>query len=240
MRACGLRGVLFDKDGTLFDFEATWRQATEAMLGLMAPDDPDLQGRIGTALGFDTASGRFAPGSPLVAGSVGEIAAALEGLLPGFDRAMLEAMGNAAAQNLDGAVLTPAAPDLGALLDGLTARGLALGVATHDGEAAARLHLGRVGVLDRFAFIAGYDSGHGLKPGPGMVLAFARTCGIAAGDLVMVGDSVHDLGAARAAGARLAIGVLTGPARQADLAPLADVVLGSIAELPDFLAAEGL
>jgi phosphoglycolate phosphatase len=240
MRARGLRGVLFDKDGTLFDFEATWRQATRHMLGLLAPDDPAGQARIGGVLGFDVVSGRFAPGSALVAGSVGEIAAALEPILPGLDIAALESMGNAAAQSLDATSLAPATPDLGGLLDGLSGRGLSLGVATHDGEAAARLHLGRVGVLDRFAFIAGYDSGHGLKPGPGMVLAFARACRIQTGDVVMVGDSVHDLGAARAAGARLAVGVLTGPATQADLAPLADVVLGSIAELPDFLAAEGL
>ena len=240
MRARGLRGVLFDKDGTLFDFEATWRHATQAMLAAMAPGDPALQAQIGTVLGFDTGSGRFAAGSPLVSGSVGEIASALQPLLPAFDAATLEAMGNAAAQGLDGGTLAPAAPDLGALLDGLAARGLALGVATHDGEVSARLHLDRVGVLDRFAFIAGYDSGHGLKPGPGMVLAFARACGIDPGDLVMVGDSVHDLGAARAAKARLAIGVLTGPARHEDLAPLADVVLGSIVELPAFLDAEGL
>ena len=240
MRARGLRGVLFDKDGTLFDFEATWRHATQAMLRVMAPDDAVLQQRIGAVLGFDTRSGRFVAGSPLVSGSVGEIAVALEPLLPGIDAATLEAMGNAAAQGLDGTTLAPAAPDLGALLDCLAVRGLALGVATHDGEAAARLHLDRVGVLDRFAFIAGYDSGHGLKPGPGMVLAFAKACGIDPGDLVMVGDSVHDLGAARAARARLAIGVLTGPARHADLAPLADVILGSIVELPAFLEAEGL
>ena len=40
----------------------------------------------------------------------------------------------------------------------------------------------------------------------------------------MVGDTVHDLAAARAAGA-LAIGVLSGPTDGALLEPLADVIL---------------
>jgi phosphoglycolate phosphatase len=240
MRARGLQGVLFDKDGTLFDFEATWRGAAWRLLGLLAPGDTVRQGAIGAALGFDPASGRFVAGSPLVAGSVAQVAVALAPLVPGAGAAAIEAMGNAVAAGIGGTTLAPAAPDLGGLLDGLAARGLSLGVATHDGEASARLHLGEVGVLDRFAFVAGYDSGHGLKPGPGMVLAFTRACGIAAADVAMVGDSVHDLGAGRAAGVRLAVGVLTGPATRADLAPLADVVLGSIAELPDFLSAEGL
>lgn len=240
MRASGLRGVLFDKDGTLFDFTATWRGAVLRLLDLLAPGDGPRQAAIGAALGFDPAQGRFMAGSPVVAGSVHDVAEAMAPHVPGADAAMLEALGNAAAQGIGASTLVPAAPDLGALLDSLVARGLALGVATHDGEAAARQHLAACGVLDRFGFIAGYDSGFGLKPGPGMVLAFAAAAGIDARTVAMVGDSVHDLGAGRAAGARLVIGVLTGPATAADLAPHADAVLGSIAELPDFLAAEGL
>lgn len=240
MRARGLAGVLFDKDGTLFDFEATWRGVARAFLAGLAPGDPGRQAEIGSAIGFDMASNRFRAGSVLVSGTTGEIAAVLTEVIPGSDAATFERLGNAAAQTLDGSTLVPAAADLGGVLDRLAGRGLALGVATNDGEAAARLHLGSAGVLNRFAFVAGYDSGHGLKPDPGMVLAFAGACGLSVADVAMVGDSVHDLGAARAAGVRLAIGVLTGPAGPADLAPLADVVLPSIAELPAFLEAEGL
>jgi hypothetical protein len=54
----------------------------------------------------------------------------------------------------------------------------------------------------------------------------------------MVGDSLHDLHAGRAAGMRCS-GVLTGLRREADLAPHADVVLPHIGHLPDWLAAQG-
>jgi phosphoglycolate phosphatase len=232
-----IRGVLFDKDGTLFDFGATWRGAAEQVLRALAPGDLALQARMGAAVGFDIATGAFAPGSPLVAGATREVAEILAAMLPGVSPAILESEANASAAM---ASLAPAAPDLPGLLDGLIAEGRALGVATHDAEASARAHLGAVGALDRFAFIAGYDSGHGLKPGPGMVLAFAEAVDLAPEEVAMIGDSVHDLGAARAAGAALAVGVLTGPAGPEDLAPLADVVLPSIRELPGWLAEKGL
>ena len=56
----------------------------------------------------------------------------------------------------------------------------------------------------------------------------SRTC--APAEIAVVGDTVHDLAAARAAGA-LAIGVLSGPTDGALLEPLADVLLPSVAEL---------
>jgi phosphoglycolate phosphatase len=50
----------------------------------------------------------------------------------------------------------------------------------------------------------------------------------------MVGDSTHDLHAGRGAG-MATVAVLTGVAGRAALAPHADVVLNSIAELPEWL-----
>ncbi|SFJ11310.1 HAD family hydrolase [Albimonas pacifica] len=230
-----IRGILFDKDGTLLDFEATWRGFVEDSLAAVAPDDLELRALLGDLAGLDPATRRFRAGSPVVAGSTAEVAALWAPHLPGRDAAELEAEidDRAAAAVLDGP--TAAAPDLPGLLDGLRARGLALGVATHDSERAARAHMRSLGALDRFDFIAGYDSGHGLKPGPGMVLAFAAAAGLDPREVAMIGDSLHDLGAGRAAGAGLVVGVLTGPAEAHELAPHADHVLGSIVELPDLL-----
>ena len=67
-----------------------------------------------------------------------------------------------------------------------------------------------------------------------MLLAFARAFDLDPRRVAMVGDSLHDLSAGRAAGMRT-VGVLTGPARRADLAPLADVVLENIGDLPAWL-----
>ena len=72
-----------------------------------------------------------------------------------------------------------------------------------------------------------------------MVLAFARHLGVAPAQIAMVGDSLHDLDAARAAGA-LAVAVLSGPADRDALAPHADYVVEDIAALPGLFAALGL
>jgi hypothetical protein len=99
-------------------------------------------------------------------------------------------------------------------------------VATNATPAELDAHLDAAGI-ELFDFVAGCDSGHGAKPGPGMCLAFAAHLGCAPGAVVMVGDSLHDLKAGRAAGMRT-VGVLTGLARRDDLLPFADAVLPDI------------
>jgi phosphoglycolate phosphatase len=132
----------------------------------------------------------------------------------------------------------PAVP-LRPLLEGLRAINIALGVATNDSEVPALAHLGAAGVTDLFDFIAGYDSGFGGKPAPGQLLAFAQAVDVSPEHCVMVGDSTHDLHAGRAAGMRT-IAVLTGAATAQTLAPLADVVLRDIGEIPAWLRAQGM
>ncbi len=223
-------GIVFDKDGTLFDFAATWAAWAQDLIAAEADGDPALMARLAEVLGYDLAAGRFLPGSPVIAHTTAQIAAVMLPLLPGAQEDALIARMN------DRAAVAPqveAAP-LGPLIARLKGRGLRLGVATNDAEGPARAHLTASGVAELFDFIAGFDSGHGAKPGPGQLLAFCAQTGIVPERCAMVGDSLHDLHAARAAG-MVAVGVLTGPAARADLLAVADVVLGSVADLPDWL-----
>ncbi|GMG83902.1 HAD family hydrolase [Paralimibaculum aggregatum] len=235
MTAPAIRALLFDKDGTLFDFHATWSAVVTRVIDALAPDETARRAMAASG-GIDLVTGRFEPGSPIVAGAVQETALLWEPLVPGLDAAAIEERINTLSAAMTGpATLVPAAADLPGLLAELRAAGLALGVATHDSEGAARAQLAAIGALEAFDFIAGYDSGHGLKPGPGMLLAFAAATGRRPDEIAMIGDSVHDLMVAPNAGAAMAIGVLTGPAGPADLAPHATHVIGSIAELPALL-----
>ncbi len=222
--------VLFDKDGTLFDFEATWGAWAAKAMRELAEGDEALAVRLGQSIGYDLAACQFSPDSPAIAGTIDEVAALLLVDLPAWDGTTLIKKLDALAAVAPQVEVTPLAP----LLDALQSAGLKLGVATNDSETAAYAHLGQACVTDRFDFIAGYDSGFGSKPGPGPLLAFAETAGVLPERVAMVGDSTHDLLASQAAG-MMAVGVLTGPATRADLAPYADVVLASISELPAWL-----
>ncbi|TMM55135.1 HAD family hydrolase [Sulfitobacter sabulilitoris] len=228
------RGVLFDKDGTLFDFAATWEAWAGAFLLRITGQDRARAQQIGAQIGFDLAAQRFSHDSIVIAGTAGEVAEALLPHLPGLGYEALLDVLNAEAEAAPQAETVPLRP----FLEGLRARGLRLGVATNDAEAPARAHLNSAGITDLFDFIAGFDSGHGGKPQPGQMHAFAAATGLAARDVVMVGDSRHDLVAGRAAG-MTPVAVLTGLATRADLAPLADAVLDDIGHLPDWLAAQG-
>lgn len=220
-----IAGIVFDKDGTLFDFRASWGGWAARLLSDLAADPAEAR-RLGAVIGFDTVTGAFHPDSPVIAATAEDIAADLVPHLPGWTHPALVARMNALAEV---APMTPAVP-LRPVLSDLRGRGLRLGLATNDTEAPARAHLAAHGVADLFDFVAGYDSGHGAKPGPGQLLAFAAATGLAPRHVVMVGDSRHDLMAGRAAGMRT-VGVLTGIAGQADLAPLADAVLPDIGVL---------
>jgi len=228
-----IKGLCFDKDGTLFDFAATWEAWATAFLGRATAGDAARATRIGATIGFDFAAGKFARDSIVIAGTPGEVTDALVPHFPEMTRDALLVMINEEATRAPQRPAVPLAP----LLAGLRARGLALGVATNDSEAPARAHLGSAGVTELFDFIAGYDSGFGGKPAPGQLLGFAAATGLDPAQIVMVGDSTHDLHAGRAAGMRT-IAVLTGTAVTADLAPYADVVLANIGEIPAWLDAQ--
>ncbi len=230
-----IKGVLFDKDGTLIDFTATWREAVEKIASHLAEGDVTLTTALCDAVGYDIRTKVFLPGSPVVAGSVDMVAELMASILPKWSAAEVEDLANRTALEMGADDLAPVAR-LRETLVALREMGFSLGVATHDAEATAHANIKMLGVDDLFDFVAGYDSGHGHKPGPGMPNAFAKAISADPAETVMVGDSVHDLGAGRAAGCALSIGVLTGPATEAELAPEGDIVLPSIADLPDMLA----
>lgn len=226
-----IRGVLFDKDGTLFDFQATWGAWTYDYLLDLAGGDRDRAYALGRVVGFDFDHQTFRHDSPIIAGTPAEIAKCLLPHLPGASPISLISRMNALAAEVR---LSPAV-SLQPLLESLRVDGIRVGVATNDAEMPARAHLAVAGVAHLIDFVAGCDSGFGAKPAPGQLLAFADTLGLPPHEVVMVGDSRHDLIAGRAAGMHV-VGVLTGVANEAELRPLAEVVLPDVGYLPGWLA----
>lgn len=196
----GVRAVLFDKDGTLLDFEATWGPATAEVLDELAADDRSLLADLAASAGFLPESNRFLPGSPIIGGNADDFAPAWAARLGvAYDRLFLERLDTsfraASLRHLT------AYDDVPGALARLVDAGLPVGIATNDFEKTARAHLAELGIEALFGFVAGYDSGFGGKPEPGMVEAFAADAGLPASAIALVGDSPHDMHAARAAGA---------------------------------------
>ena len=227
-----LDAVIFDKDGTLFDFRASWGAFTQNLLAELAGDAGTAR-QLGQVLGYDPDSHQFTATSPVIAMTTPEIAAILHPHLTGITLAALnDRMSELSAE----APMVPAVP-LRAVLSALKARGLRLGLATNDTEMPARVHLAGAGVLDLFDYVVGCDSGFGGKPAPGQLIEFLRRFDLTPSRVAMVGDSRHDLDAGRAAGMH-ALAVLTGVATVQELAPHADVVLTDIAGIAAWIDAQ--
>ena len=200
-----IAGVLFDKDGTLLDFEATWGPSTAAVLTELSQGNAACFADLADMAGFLPETLGFTPDSPIIAGSTGDFApgwAARIGVAhdAAFDDRVNRLYRETSLKSLTGYA------DNHPMLEALAERGIAVGLATNDSEANARGHLAALGIDGAFTFVAGYDSGYGAKPGSGMVLAFASHLGVAPSAVALVGDSLHDIDSARAAGA-LAIGI---------------------------------
>jgi phosphoglycolate phosphatase len=226
-----INAILFDKDGTLFDFYHTWGELTEQAALMVAGGDAEKARFLLENSGKDPATGRYAPSSPIASGSNREIVEVWCGLLDignvdeHYDRVHVMFLEHQK---------TGIAPvvDLELFFGRLKGRGLRLGVATMDSEEAARAAMKRLRAEALLDFICGFDTGHGTKPGGGMVDAFARETGIPPAQLAVVGDSPHDMHMARAGKAGRAIGVLTGVSpKEALLEAGAHEVIASIAEL---------
>ncbi|MEO3430624.1 HAD family hydrolase [Pelagibius sp. CAU 1746] len=228
-----IQGILFDKDGTLLDYDATWAPLNKLAALEAAGGDPVVAERLLQAGGYDPATDSHVPNSLLVSASNDVIAGSWAEML-GADPAHLTERITAVFE-ASSAQTAVAVPGMEAALAALKGRGLALGVATNDSEDSAYASLAPFGVVEHFTYVAGFDSGHGSKPGPGMVAGFCEATGLAPGAVAVVGDSHHDMEMGRSAGAGLLVGVLTGTGGRDDLAPHAHHVLDSIAELEALL-----
>ena len=82
-----MRGILFDKDGTLLDFHASWSHLYRELCLELADGDSDRAAAMLVAGGMDPESGRVSAGSPLAAATrvvrVSSITAIASGAAPG-------------------------------------------------------------------------------------------------------------------------------------------------------------
>ncbi|MDR3495413.1 MAG: HAD family hydrolase [Ancalomicrobiaceae bacterium] len=229
--------VVFDKDGTLIDFDFTWSgRCARAVDALMAdwPERAPLRPSLLASIGVDPATGRAIPESPLVVGSLAEITIVAATVLYQAGESWTQATSSAERIFRPFFVPAPAAAELRAVGDiaGLFARlrqaGVAIGVLTNDDRLGTEATLVHLGVAHHVTALGCADDHHGPKPEPHGLVALARSLGVPLARVAMVGDAIGDLVTARRAEAALAVAVLSGVAGRHVLAPYADVVIDAV------------
>jgi len=233
-----VKGILFDKDGTLVDFFRTWIPAYRAASDLAAgvAGNPALGDRLLRLGGYEPVTGVLDPDSILAGGTTQEICDLWAAEVRTADRVALSRELRQAMEDYVTARPIPVGDGLGELFRRLAARGLVLGMATMDGEAVARATATALGIVESLSFVSGYDSGYEPKPAPDMVHGFCAAARLRPRDVIVIGDTGRDMGMARAAGAALAIGVLTGATPAEVMTPIADRVIASVFEIESILS----
>jgi phosphoglycolate phosphatase len=229
-----IRAVVFDKDGTLIDFDAMWGAwIPDLARHLEAAAYISIAPQLFQAVGYDPATGEVAPTGPLAVATMPEIRAlagevlCAAGLTPAAAAAALQAGWYIP----DPVALAQPLADLPALFGAVRARGLRIAVATTDDRTPTLATLEALGIAPLVEALACGDDGRPIKPAPDAILALCRELGIAPAQAAMIGDTTADLRMGRAAGVGLNIGVLSGVGSAALLGPLADVLLPSVAGL---------
>lgn len=211
--------VGFDLDGTLVD---TSRDLTHAVNHALA-----LAGR--PLLTLDQVA-------PMIGGGAKNTLRQALDASGGCDDAQFRRLYHALLGHYEAHLADESAPFPGALaaLDALAARGVRLGIVTNKFERFAEALLAALGLRDRFACLIGGDSlGPGnAKPSPAPIHALVERCRASGGGgrAAFVGDSIYDVGAARAAGVpvvAVSFGFLLGPVEELG----ADAVIDGFAEL---------
>lgn len=232
-----IRGILFDKDGTLVDFQKTWF-AIGDLLALKAADgDRGKANDLLEVAGYDFTQRRFKADSVFAAGTNADIVALWYPGVAAEERHAMTTGFDVFTADEGARQAVPLAGTKKAITK-LHASGLRLGVATNDSTGGAEKTLLALGMAQMFVAAYGYDAVANPKPAPDSIHAFCDLTGLKPAQIAMVGDNRHDLEMARAGGAGLAIGVLSGTGTRETLAPMADVVLASIADLPGYLAGQ--
>jgi phosphoglycolate phosphatase len=233
-RVMAIRGILFDKDGTLIEVNGTWVPLYKSMLASEFGHSADEIAVLLARGGYDAATDGFKAGSVMAGGTTREIADLWWPELSAEDR-------RARVYFIDNDIGPKAKSfvkpllNLAPVFDELKTMGLVLGVGTNDSEASGRAHMAHLDIGHYFDVVIGSDSVAIAKPSGHMIARFAEVTGLAPHEIAMVGDNSHDMEEARAGGAGLAIAVLSGNSGHEHIAHLADETLPSVADIPKLL-----
>lgn len=232
--------VVFDKDGTLIDFERLWGQRARqgvAALVQRVEGDAVLTRSLFHSLGYDPKTGVTAGNGPLATAVMSKLCTIMAAVLyqHGFSW-------DAAEEHVrDSFALKMGAPptaeqirpsgDVAGLFQRLSRAGASIAVVTSDDREATIVTLSLLGATDSVTLLICGNDDIPNKPAPDALWRIANQLNIAPERIMMVGDTVSDLLFGENAGVGCLVGVLGGVGDNAALIALADVVVDSIEQI---------
>ena len=238
------RLVIFDKDGTLVDFTATWvpliRSRVQFLLEALGRDG-DLETFLLRSWGIDPLSGSVDPRGPCPVSPrseeivIGTMALYQKGYP--WDEAkqrVMKAFDQADATTNRKTLLRPV-DGIQTLLRRLKRDGFSLALATSDERRDTEVVLSSLGLETLFDALVCAGEVDPPKPDPEAILTLCHRLSIPPGETIFIGDTVTDMIMGKRAQVALTIGIVEGGVTPRDeLERVADVVFDSIRDLTFF------
>lgn len=233
------QAIIFDKDGTLIDFDAMWGGWVVYLAEqLQQASGLEVREALCAAMGYDEATKKVL--------AHGKLAITPMAKLYVLTIEVMQSMGLSAEQAEkvvekswcipDPVLLAKPFTDMRELFFKLHNEGIKIAIATADDRAPTQAMLEAFDIEEYISTMICADDGIPSKPAPDMVLTLCQRMNVEPSKVMVIGDTTSDLKMARAAGAGLAVGVLSGVSNARDLVPFADVLIESVEELLHYSA----
>jgi phosphoglycolate phosphatase len=230
------QAIIFDKDGTLIDFDTMWGSWTLQLADrLQASMGLDIRQALCECYGYDIAGRKILADGKLTCTPMWrlrewmvEVVASFGVPAPQASCAVAEAW-----HVPDPVTLARPFTDIQKLFTNIHKLGIKIALATTDDHDPTRAMLEAFGVKDLITTMVCADDGIKAKPAPDMVTTICQRINVDPCDVIVIGDTVADLRMARSAGAGYVIGVLSGVGSLANLTPLADILIDTIDTLQE-------
>ncbi|WP_411842927.1 HAD family hydrolase [Salinicoccus sp. HZC-1] len=231
------RVILFDKDGTLLNYQKIWTPYAKQVIQAFAEefDRHDIKNQLAYELGL--IDGEIAPNSILASGTGEMIQNHFEGYESGAAAWMRKHYEDSLEEILESMELIEGSREV---LEQLHDDGFKNVIVTSDSRASTEYFVKKFKLEPLIEdIVAGDDSSH-HKPDFRMLEPLMERHGYTVSDMVMVGDNKSDTMLGLDEGLRT-IGVLSGTCREQDLEG-ADIIIGSVRDLyenEEFIMQEG-
>ncbi len=236
LKTFNAQAIIFDKDGTLIDFDFMWGTWTLQLAErLQSITNLDAREALCSSYGYDIAHKKILPDGKLTCTPMWrlremmiEVAQSL-----GLSENSAQCAVNEAWFVPDPVALAKPFTDVQKLFTNIHKHGIKIAIATTDDRYPTEAMIRAFGVIDLVDTMICADDGVKAKPAPDMVRTICARMAIDPCKAIVIGDTVADLQMARSAGAGYVIGVLSGVGSLANLTPLADILMDNIDSLQE-------